>query len=234
MQACGCRDHSPGLPVEVRDHSPGLPVAPAATEEMIMLNELVGAVVQVLFFSIIPLAVWYATACRKEPFLVWIGLKRPVCRNMSKTVLTAVVMTLIYIGAMSACVRMLPDGVTTAGSQFAGEGLKALPAVIFYAFLRTALSEEILFRGFVLKRIQDKAGFMAGNSVQALLFGLMHGIPFSLVTKSISAFVLLTLLPGLFGWYQGWLNEKQWNGSIVPSWLLHGGINCITAALSLF
>ena len=129
---------------------------------------------------------------------------------------------------------MLPEGVTAAGSQFAGEGLKAIPAVFFYAFLRTALSEEILFRGFVLRLIRNKAGFTAGNTVQALLFGLVHGIPFGIITNSILAFVLLTMLPGLFGWYQGWLNEKQCEGSIVPSWLLHGSINFITAVLSLF
>lgn len=129
---------------------------------------------------------------------------------------------------------MLPEGVTAAGSQFAGEGLKAIPAVFFYAFLRTALSEEILFRGFVLKAIKNKAGFYAGNTVQALIFGLLHGIPFGLVTKSILALVLLTLLPGLFGWYQGWLNEKHCGGSIVFSWLLHGCVNFAVAVLALF
>ena len=199
-----------------------------------MLNELIGAVIQVLFLSLPPLAVWYVTARRKESFSSWIGLKKPVCSNTIISVISAVVMTFIYIGSISACVKILPDGVTTAGSQFAGEGLKALPAAFFYAFLRTALSEEIQFRGFVLKRIQNKAGFIAGNSVQALLFGLMHGIPFGLITKSVPAFVLLTLLPGLIGWYQGWLNEKQCNGSIVPSWLLHGCINFFTAVFSLF
>ena len=199
-----------------------------------MLNELIGAVIQVLFLSLPPLAVWYVTARRKESFSSWIGLKKPVCSNTIISVISAVVMTFIYIGSISACVKILPDGVTTAGSQFAGEGLKALPAVFFYAFVRTALSEEILFRGFALKLVQKKAGFAAGNTVQALLFGLMHGIPFGLVTKSVLAFGLLTLLPGIFGWFQGRMNEKQCDGSIVPSWLLHGTVNFVTAAVSLF
>ena len=199
-----------------------------------MPNELIGAVTQVLLFSLVPLAVWFVTDRKKESFFSWIGLKKPVCNNTIFSAVSTIVTTFMYIGAMSICVKMFPDGVTTAGSQFAGRGLKALPAVFFYAFLRTALSEEILFRGFLLKRIQNKVGFIAGNSVQAFLFGLMHGIPFGLHTKSVLTFVLLTLLPGLFGWYQGWLNEKQCDGSIVPSWLLHGCINFITAAFSLF
>ena len=199
-----------------------------------MLNELVGAIAQVLFLSLLPLAVWYVTARKKESFFSWIGLKKPICKNKISTALTAIVMTILYIAAMTTCTKLLPDGVTTVGSQFAGGGLGALPAAFFYSFVRTALSEEILFRGFVLRLIRNKAGFTAGNTVQALLFGLVHGIPFGIITNSILAFVLLTMLPGLFGWYQGWLNEKQCEGSIVPSWLLHGSINFITAVLSLF
>lgn len=199
-----------------------------------MINELIGAAVQVLLFSLIPLAVWFITVRRKESFFSWIGLKKPVCQNAALSVLSAIAATALYICAMNICIKILPEGVTAAGSQFSGQGLKALPAVFFYAFLRTALSEEILFRGFVLKVIKGKAGFYAGNTVQALIFGLLHGIPFGLVTKSILALALLTLLPGLFGWYQGWLNEKQCGGSIVYSWLLHGCVNFVTAVLALF
>ena len=83
-----------------------------------MLNELIGAVVQALFFSLIPLAVWYVTARKKESFFSWIGLKKPVCSNVAITILSAIVMTLLYIAAMRASVKILPDGVTTAGSQF--------------------------------------------------------------------------------------------------------------------
>lgn len=198
-----------------------------------MLNELIGAVVQVLLFSLVPLIFWYITARKKESFFAWIGLKKPVCKNPLKAVLLTVVLALIYIAATNMCIKILPEGVTTAGAQFTGQGIAALPAIFFYAFLRTALSEEILFRGFILKRLQDKWGFAAGNTVLALFFGLMHGIPFGIVTKSAAALFWLTLIPGLFGWYQGWLNEKQCEGSIVPSWIVHGCMNFLTSILSL-
>ena len=136
-----------------------------------MLNELVGAIAQVLFLSLLPLAVWYVTARKKESFFSWIGLRKPVCGNMAAA-LNAFAAAVLYIFAMNISIKVLPEGVTAAGSQFAGMGLKALPAVFFYAFLRTALSEEILFRAFILKCIERKAGFAAGNSVQALLFSL--------------------------------------------------------------
>ena len=194
-----------------------------------MLSELIGSVMQVLLFALVPLIVWFATARGKESFFTWIGLKKPVCGKVVKAVLLTLAAALAYIGALTLCVKLLPEGVTTAGSQFAGQGLAALPSAFFYSVLRTALAEELLFRGFILKRTQDRFGFMAGNSVQALLFGLMHGIPFGFVTHNAAAFLLLTLIPGLFGWYQGWLNEKQCGGSIVPGWLVHSCLNLLTA-----
>ena len=198
-----------------------------------MLNELIGAVVQVLLFALVPLIFWFVTARNKESFCTWIGLEKPECKEPWKAVLLTGIVALLYIGAMAMCVRILPEGITTAGSMYAGQGISALPSLFFYAFLRTALSEELLFRGFILKRVQDIKGFSVGNTVQALLFGLMHGIPFGIVTRSISALFLLTLIPGLFGWYEGWLNEKRCGGSIVPGWMVHGCLNLLTGILSL-
>ena len=90
-----------------------------------------------------------------------------------------------------------------------------------------------MFRGFLLKRIGNRFGFATGNLIQAVLFGLLHGLPFGMVTHNILVTVLLTILPGAFGWYQGWLNEKRCGGSILPSWLLHGTMNFIVTCLSL-
>ncbi|MBR2676204.1 MAG: CPBP family intramembrane metalloprotease [Solobacterium sp.] len=198
-----------------------------------MLNEMIGSVVQVCLFALVPLIVWLVTARKEASFFAWIGLKKPVCKEKTKTLLITAIAAIAYITAMNLSMKILPEGITTAGSQFAGMGMAGLVAVFFNAFVRTALSEELLFRGFLLKRISNKYGFPAGNTIQALLFGLLHGIPFGLVTKSVFTVILLTLLPGLFGWFQGWLNEKQCDGSIVPSWLLHGCINFLTGILSL-
>ena len=155
-----------------------------------MLNELIGAVIQVVIFALIPVIIWFITARKKETFFYWIGFRRPAQGKWLKT-------------------------------------------VFIYAFVRTALSEEILFRGFILKCVERKFGFAMGNTVQAFLFGLMHGVPFGLATGSVWAFLLLTMLPGLFGAYMGWMNEKKFGGSIIPSWILHGCMNIMTAIMSL-
>ena len=200
----------------------------------LFLEELTGAVFQLVLFSLIPLIWWLITARKKENFFEWIGLKKIVHeKKIGNTLLITVLATVGYAVLTFLCITMVSDGITTAGSQFAGKGIIAIPAALAYGYIRTGLSEEIVFRGFLLKRTMNKFGFGASNLLQAILFGLLHGIPFGLATHNIAVTVLLTILPGAFGWFQGWLNEKRCGGSIVSSWLLHGTMNFIVACLGL-
>nr|WP_294241084.1 CPBP family glutamic-type intramembrane protease [Pseudobutyrivibrio sp.] len=70
--------------------------------------------------------------------------------------------------------------------------------------------------------------------IQVILFGMMHGIPFGLATQNIPVTIVMTILPGAFGWFQGWMNEKKFGGSIITSWFLHGTINVIVATIALY
>ena len=171
------------------------------------INEFVGALVQVLLFSLIPLIFWLIFARRKQNFFKWIGIKK--IEHEGKwwgTACAILIATGLYMGLTLFAIRFLPEGVTTAGSDFAGKGFAAFPAVLAYGFIRTGLSEEIVFRGFLLKRFGEKVGFITGNIIQAILFGMMHGIPFGLATHNITVAILMTILPGAFGWFQGWMN----------------------------
>ena len=64
---------------------------------------------------------------------------------------------------------MLKD-VQLATSKFSGLGVKAIPAVIVYAVFNTSMPEEILFRGFLLKRLSNKFGFTVSNIIQKQLY----------------------------------------------------------------
>ena len=200
----------------------------------LFFEELAGAVFQLLLFSLIPFIWWLIFARKKESYFKWIGIKKMVHeKRIGNTLLITVLAVAGYTVLTTLCIKMVSDGITTAGSQFAGKGMIAIPAALIYGYIRTGLSEEIVFRGFLLKRMMSKFGFEAGNLLQAILFGLMHGLPFGLATHNITVTVLLTILPGAFGWFQGWLNEKRCGGSIVSSWLLHGTMNFIVACLGL-
>ncbi|MCQ2494315.1 MAG: CPBP family intramembrane metalloprotease [Lachnospiraceae bacterium] len=198
------------------------------------INELVGATIQVLLFTLVPFIWWLITARKKENFFKWIGFKKPEHKgNIYITLLIAVGAVLVYGFGTTALVNMFSGEITAAGSAFAGKGLSYIPAALAYGFIRTGLSEEILFRGFILKRIQNKFGFAAGNVIQALAFGLMHGVPFGIATHNIGVTILLTILPGMLGFFMGWLNEKKFAGSVVPGWILHGVTNAIVTIISL-
>lgn len=200
----------------------------------IIIDEFVGSLLQLALFSFIPFIWWLLTARKKESFFKWIGLKKIIHeKKCGNTLMITIVIALMYGVLTYLCICLISDDITTAGSQFAGMGIVAIPAVFAYAFIRTGLSEEIVFRGFILKRIQNKFGFVVGNTIQAVLFGLLHGIPFGIVTNNMLVTILLTILPGSLGWYQGWLNEKCCGGSIISSWLLHGMMNFVVACLSL-
>lgn len=200
----------------------------------LFITELLGAVFQLLIFSVVPFTWWLITARREESFFRWIGLKKITHeKKVGNTLLITFLASALYCVLTFLCISFGSNEITTAGSQFAGEGVIALPAVAAYAYIRTGLAEEMVFRGFLLKRIKNKFGFGIGNLIQAVLFGLLHGIPFGLATQNILVTVVLTILPGAFGWYQGWLNEKRCGESIVSSWLLHGTMNFIVTCISL-
>ena len=102
-----------------------------------------------------------------------------------------------------------------------------------WGLIQTGLSEEILFRGFLGKRLIHKFGFITGNITQALLFGLLHGVMFfSAVGLAVAVFI--TMFSGFIGWGMGYINEKHANGSILPSWLIHGVGNVVVAVCSMF
>lgn len=194
----------------------------------LFIAELLGSSFQIILFAIIPFIWWVITARKKENFFKWIGLKKLKKESsIIRTLFITVAATLIYSVLTSYVIKNL-EGVATATSQFAGQGYIGIAAALAYGYLRTGLSEELIFRGFLLKRLSTKFGYVTGNILQALLFGLLHGVPFGIATKNIGVAILLTLFPGAFGYFQGWLNEKRFSGSIIPSWILHGTINFIS------
>lgn len=148
---------------------------------------------------------------------------------MLKFITLILIISVGYIFSTSIIMSKLMSNTDIATNQFYKQGWIALPSILFYAVIQTALSEEIFFRGFLGKRLINKYGFVVGNTIQAIIFGLLHGIPFGFATNNILVTILLTLLPGAFGWFQGWINEEYSSGSIIPSWTIHSLINILSA-----
>jgi len=197
------------------------------------VSVLISAVLQVTLFTSIPFLVWLILERKKESFFKWLGFKAPVIEKKAKfCVLFAGSFILFTISAMFVHTFFIGKD-TVAASQFYGMGVAGIIPALLYAFIQTGLSEEIVFRGFIGKRAIKAWGFKAGNSVQALLFGLVHGVMF-FPTAGIFAALITVVFTGIVGAVMGYLNEKTAGGSILPSWMLHGLANLASAVLMMF
>lgn len=199
-------------------------------------DELQRALSQIIIFSILPLvwwSIWWLTTAKtKMSFFRWIGLKKPVISKIKRFVVFTCLALAVAV-LMSIVVNpILPSDVQLANAQFAGQGVKALVPAVIFALFGTALPEEILFRGFLGKRLSGKLGFVIGNTIQAILFGLLHGVMlFPTLGWAIPCVVIA--FTGTLGWLMGYVNEQA-DGSILPSWCIHGVANVCAALLIMF
>lgn len=198
---------------------------------MNIINQALSAISQLAFFTLVPF-IWYVICNKKcSGFFRWIGLKRPPV--FDRTLLRFVAFTIAAFIVVPVGILYSLKGVETATSEFSGMGIAGLPSALIFAFIKTALSEEIFFRGFLLKRLSSKFGFTIGNMVQSTLFGLLHGVMFFPLI-SFEKVLLIIAFTGLIAWCMGYANEKKADGSIIPSWIIHGISNTFSAIISMF
>ena len=77
-----------------------------------------------------------------------------------------------------------------------------------------------------------KWGFVVANIVQALIFGALH---LTMVWGQVGflAGMVIVIYPMIPAVLMSILNEKKADGSILPSWLVHGTINTVSALMVL-
>ncbi|MDO5155968.1 MAG: CPBP family intramembrane metalloprotease [Eubacteriales bacterium] len=196
----------------------------------LLVKKIVSSMVQVILFTVIPFVWWLCTARKKQKFAEWLGIKKMA--GGRKTFVSIIITSVAFL-LCGAFTLLTLQGVETATSDFTGLGAVAIPAVLVYAVFNTALSEEILFRGFLLKRMQNKFGFTVANSIQAILFGLLHGVMFISIVDMVKA-VLIIVFTTAIAWGMGYINEKKAEGSIFPSWTIHAISNIFSGLCAAF
>ena len=193
----------------------------------LFMSKLMSGIMELLIVSVIPFITWLIWRRKKVGFFDWIGLKKVQTQQKGRLVQTIFGFTLLFT-LFSIVVFSWFDSSQTSTAAFSGKGIAALPAI-----LGTALPEEIFFRGFLLKRMQGKLGFLGANLVQSLLFGLIHALMFIQLTGYLKAFAILVFI-SLIAFVLGAINEKKANGSILPSVFIHALANTIVGLLFAF
>ena len=198
-----------------------------------LIQQMTNALIQIVLFMLLPFIWWFVTARRKSSFLDWIGFKPLKDTGNHKMWLW------IFIGLLSFTIfsylvlYTIVKDLKTATSSFSGLGFQALPAVLIYSLFQTSLPEELLFRGFLLKRFSVCLSFGIANTIQAALFGLLHGLMFITEVSWLQTLVIILCTGGIAA-YLGFVNEKKSGGSILASWIMHALANVVTGMLSAF
>ena len=198
-----------------------------------LIQQMTNALIQIVLFMLLPFIWWFVTARRKSSFLDWIGFKPLKDTGNHKMWLW------IFLGLLSFTIfsylvlYTIVKDLKTATSSFSGLGFQALPAVLIYSLFQTSLPEELLFRGFLLKRFSVCLSFGVANTIQAALFGLLHGLMFITEVSWLQTLVII-LCTGVIAAYLGFVNEKKSGGSILASWIMHALANVVTGMLSAF
>ena len=197
-----------------------------------LLSMIFSSIVQIILFCLIPFVFWTITSRKRMSFFSYIGIQKIDKAKMKDTFIWSTI-TLLFFIAISIYLLYIIKDVETATSKFSGLGFKGLLPALVYASLNTALPEEILFRGFLLKRVSNRFGFVCGNIVQSILFGLMHGILFFSILEPVKT-ILVILFTGGVAFAMGYINEKKANGSVIPSFVIHMIANLVSSVISLF
>ena len=204
-----------------------------------MINEIISAILQILVFTLIPFVFFLISHRTAKGFFEYIGFKAPP----KKAVLIAVATSLIFLAGgitlalVSEQVREVLINPPSITGKIREMGLQ--PASVFIllliAWFKTSLSEEILFRGFIAKRLVDWFGFQTGNILQAVVFALLHLLLFWALSKAGLAFLLfIFFFSGTAGYIVEWINEKYGEGSIIPGWIAHALGNTISYLVIAF
>ena len=186
------------------------------------ISKMFNSVIKIAFFSLIPFVWWYIEERDNESFSCWVGIKK-IQGSKLRIIFTSLLTTVIFL-IMEFLILYSAREIETAISEFYGLGFIALPAILIYAVFNTALPEEIVFRGFLLKRMNDQMPFYLANFIQALAFGLIHGIMLFNYVSNI-AVIAITIFMVALAFVMGYINEKLAGGSIAPSWTIHALVN---------
>jgi membrane protease YdiL (CAAX protease family) len=134
----------------------------------------------------------------------------------------AAVPFLLGIGAAMLLARVIPPD---PGVQQLYKNMHwqiALPFIVFIAFV-PGLSEELLFRGYIQRRLTERWPAWVGILVTSLLFAVMHIMPHAMV---------LAFLLGIWLGLMAWRCDSVWPGVICHA-LINGLWNVWQIGLSL-
>jgi membrane protease YdiL (CAAX protease family) len=203
-----------------------------------IINNLISALIQLLVFAILPFIVYLAKHKTYKGFFRYVGLYK----STEKSLIYGTVGGLILGGVGILVMILYPSIKESAIGKDTVPGLirqldypaKKVIIILITALIKTSFSEEILFRGFIAKRLINRLGYPYGNLLQSCIFGVVHILLFVGRASGFGFILFSFFVPAVGGYLSGYLNEKKGGGSILPGWLIHGTGNLIAYFYLIF
>tara|TARA_R110000868_G_scaffold165291_3_gene398244 strand:+ start:23520 stop:24149 length:630 start_codon:yes stop_codon:yes gene_type:complete len=206
-----------------------------------MQQIVIDTLVQLIVVMLVGSLAWLIFARKRSGLRAWLGLTLPPLRAVGLTLLAALVIVpaslAIFVFSPMNAAASGENTVAAALTAFEGDWASIALAILLLAVFKTALSEEIFFRGLIAKRLVNGLGFGFGNLLQALIFGAVHLLIFVIPGGPAFDPMMAAGIVGVTGsgaWVSVWLNEKPGQGSIMPGWILHGLTNAVSYPVLAF
>ena len=206
------------------------------------MSSITTTIVNLIVFSLLPIIWWFFRYRKEEGFFRWIGFFKPQLKSKWWVFLIFAILYYFFYNfdftqfVSPETLEYIENSASVSANVFAGIGVAAILPAFIENFIANGVAEEILYRGFLCKRLISKIGLVKGIILQAVLFGLMHNILYILAGLNVGLWyhILTFIFTGMGALLLGWLNEKIFNGSIIPGILLHGAGNFIASLLVAF
>ncbi|SUP53319.1 CAAX amino terminal protease self- immunity [Weeksella virosa] len=204
-----------------------------------LVNEIISTTIQVILSTLIPFIFFLFRKDKNVTFFNYIGLFKPTTKSISYVLLASILfliggLGMIFLDESIKQAVFSPPSVTGILRTIGLSGISII-ILLIVAIFKTALAEEILFRGFIAKQLTNKFGFKTGNLIQATIFGVIHLLLFWTLTKTALIFLLFSFLFSFVaGWTIGYIKEKYANGSIIPGWIAHAIGNTLSYTIIAF
>jgi membrane protease YdiL (CAAX protease family) len=208
----------------------------------LILSSITTTIAHLIVYSIIPFFWWLIRHRKEEGFFKWIGIYKPQLKSKWWVlVVFGFVYCLFYNFnytrlAGQSTLAFVENISPVSTNVFIGMGAMAILPALIKSFIANGLAEEILFRGFLCKRVCNKFGTFRGVMIQAVLCGLVLDLMYIIVgiNAGLWYYTLVFACASVDALLLGFLNEKIFNGSIIPGVLLHGASNFVTSLLIAF
>lgn len=184
----------------------------------------VDTLLNLVILVVVPLLPYYVYQSRRHDRGLGEVLRRVGLQRGELKYLWHAVAAVAVIGAWLWLFPPNLEAMTREGSAqhaFAGAGVNVavMSAALLYALVQTGFAEEFLFRGLIAGALSRRMSVLKANLIQSVIFLAPHLVLLFIMPKQWPLLVLIFV--GAL--YSGWIRIRS--GSILGSWLIHGGAN---------